>query len=518
MATSFVDEYLVKLGASVDQSGMQNFFNALKAASIATELSAATIAGALFKAQTEIVGGFLAIGGAVVGTIDKVAMADQSYRLLALNMHISKQAARELQVSMDALDASLGQMTWDPELRKRAQQLIGDQRAMAPDGDFDAQMRKIRDIRFEFTRMEVEGQYLAMNVVSTFMQSLGLGPDALLEKLQRFNDWVTHNLPVISATIVKEFMPVWMDVKDVALTTGVALEAVGTAFTNVVGLLSGDHSIEGSTFSLKKFGDALVHIANGFAELAKFVAYLEESVAHLISALSLLFSGKFAAADVELDKGVYAMGKALFSDLKPTTTSTADGAGAAGNTDVHALIDKQAAALGVDPVLLHSLAHVESGEQQFDKNGKVITANANDPRSHAMGVFQLEPATERALGVDASTVEGNVKGGTTLFAHLLHEYRDKSDPEAYAVAAFHEGESAFNKFLAGRGQIRQSALDETRDVLRGKGRTGDVHIEGITIHITAPNARAAGDAVVSRLHNLRIQRNLAEAQDTGASG
>ena len=212
---NILDEYMIKLGAVVDASGMARFQQALREASSVVDATAFGMAKTFFKTQTEIVSGFAAIGVAALGLADKVAIADQEYRLFALHMYMSKDAARSLKVAMDALGQPLENLMWDSELRERTRQLILDQRAMAPTGDYDAQMRKIRDIRFEFTRMEVELQYLGMHVVTDFLHALGVGPDWLLGRLRGFNDWVTHNLPAISHRLVTDFMPVWKDVNEV---------------------------------------------------------------------------------------------------------------------------------------------------------------------------------------------------------------------------------------------------------------------------------------------------------------
>jgi hypothetical protein len=286
---------MVKLGASVDSSGMQRFYQALREASNVSEASAASISGAFFKAQTEIVGGFVAIGTAALGLVDKVAMADQQYRMFAMHMFISKDAARSLKIGMDALGASMGEIRWDPtgELQGRMQQLQEDQRAMAPSGDYDAQMRKIRDVRFEFTRMDVELQLIGMNTVQAFMKALGTGPDELLTKLQTFNHLVTTNVPMIVDKIVKLFMPVWTDLKGVFTATWEAIKATGVAFTDLVGLFSGDRSIEDSTFSLEKFATAVTHIVHGFAIFAEAIANVEELLADFIGGLT----GDQAAGD-----------------------------------------------------------------------------------------------------------------------------------------------------------------------------------------------------------------------------
>ena len=47
-----IDEYMVRLGASVDQSGMQHFAQALREASNASAVSAKSIASAFFMRNT----------------------------------------------------------------------------------------------------------------------------------------------------------------------------------------------------------------------------------------------------------------------------------------------------------------------------------------------------------------------------------------------------------------------------------------------------------------------------------
>lgn len=330
MSTNFIDEYLVRLGASVDQSGMAKFHQALREASMVAEANASSITGSFLKAQAEIVGGFVAIGTAAVGLVDKVAMADQSYRLFALHMYMGKENARGLKVAMDALGASLEDMTWDKELRDRTHQLLLDQQAMAPNGDFDAQMKKVRDIRFEFTRMEVELQYLGMHVVQDFMKALGFGPDELLNKLRRFNDWVTHDLPQISAKMVSMFMPIWHDIEMVGDATWKAFQAASVAFANLIGLLTGDSSIQGTTFDIQKMAGAIDHIVGGFAAFAVAIANVEEMLGHLISALVLLFSGNFKGASDEIGAAFHALGLEAVGGVAGATVGGVVGTAAGG--------------------------------------------------------------------------------------------------------------------------------------------------------------------------------------------
>jgi hypothetical protein len=267
---NFLDEYLVRLGTSVDAAGFARFHNALRESAQIVDANAISMAKSMLKTETELVSGFVAIGGAAVGLADKVAMADQEYRLFGLHMMISTSAARSLKVAMDALGHGLPELSWDPELRKRTSQLIEDQRNMAPTGDYDAQMKKIRDIRFEFTRMEVEVQYLGLHVVQDFMKALGLGPDVLLDKLREFNKWVIENIPQISAMITKYFLPVWKDTLMIMTDVWQVAKDFATVFDDIVGLLSGDDTLKG-VVTFDKFAHSVSTVVHWLALVTDFL-------------------------------------------------------------------------------------------------------------------------------------------------------------------------------------------------------------------------------------------------------
>lgn len=544
MSTSFVDEYLVKLGSTVDQSGMQRFHQALREATAVSTSSASSIAGAFFKAQTEIVGGFTAIGSAAVGLIDKVAMADQSYRLFALHMYMSKDAARSLKVAMDALDQPLENLTWDKELRDRTHQLIMDQRAMTADekpSESDATLQKIRDVRFEFTRMEVELEYLTRRVVLDFMKALGVGPDQLLTKLRGFNDWIIHDLPVISQKITRVLVPVWLDVKDVAEATAVALRAVGLAFTNIVGAMSGDDSIEGEAFNFEKFAKALQHVVHWFAVFAEAVDGVITGVAELAAEMAKLFAhipapildaaiggvvGGIAGGPAGAVAGVFggaAIGLSRNTEHAAPDTFAAVGAkvglpSTGGAREVKGMIDAAATSVGLDPAVAHAVAGAESGERQYDRSGNLLKGqNPDGSFTSATGIFQLTNATARTLGVNSTDTSDNVRGGVALLAAELKKYQGDVPT---AVAAYHEGDAKMSRVLAGKDTLSPGAVAEVADVMRRMGKQGDVQVGSITIHVDRPNAtpHEIKNAVVAGMrdmNNKRVQRNLSEFQDTG---
>lgn len=518
---NILDEYLVKLGTTVDQTGFARFHQALREASGVVDANMANIAKSMFKAQTEIVAGFASIGVAAVGLVDKVAMADQEYRLFALHMYMSKDAARGLKVAMDALGQPLENLWWDKELAARTHQLIMDQRAMAPGGDFEDQMRKVRDIRFEFTRMEVELQYLGMHVVQDFLKALGMGPDDLLTKLRKFNDWVTTHLPEISATIVRDFLPIWRDIKDVMGAALLTAEDFATLFTNIIGLLSGNSNLEGATFNFHKFAGALETVAHWMAVLFEILSKLTGLVLGTIGgSVGGGLIGSIVGGVAGIPAGPVGIAAGILGG-GATGTAIGGGAGAAvgGAFDLYRHF-RPSSVLGASS----SAANASAG----DINAVVaaIIGQESSGNSHAlsskgaMGLMQLMPGTAKDLGVtDPYDPTQNRAAGTAYIKQLLAKYGDLPT----ALAAYNWGPGHMDKFLSGKiGAMPSETTDYVSRVMGRMGSSGDVQVGSVTIHIYKPGATGAdaADQFTSRLRDIqqkRVQRNLAEFQDLSPS-
>ena len=516
-----IDEYMLKLGCVVDQSGMARFQQALHEAGAATDTTAFGMAKSMFKAQTEIVSGFVAIGAAALGLVDKVAMADQEYRLFALHMYMSKDAARSLKVAMDALGQPLENLMWDPELQQRATQLIKDQRAMAPDGDFDAQMRKIRDVRFEFTRMEVELQYMGMHVVQDFMKALGLGPDTLLKKLQVFNAWVIKDMPEISRKIVTYFLPIWHDVVDVLRATGEAIKDAAVLFTNLVGLFSGDSSIEGTALNFDKMAKAVYHVSGGFSEFAMLIAHTEELLLHFVNALTLLADRKFKEAGAELKlagssistkEGMELLGGG-FGFLSAGPWGAMAGAGA-----MHEFGSAMERSTGTGKVSPEYTQAMTAGAAQVAQQASVQLGIPADllwsQMAFETGGFKQFAGQNNLAGIKDPTT-GKFQNFDTL-SEFLSKYTDTLSLSRYAGIKGARTPEEFTNYLA-KGHYFGN--DSASNYLAGVKRydkdytSGNFNAGGVTINITQQPGQSheqLADAVVKRLRaedGKRIQRN-----------
>ena len=502
-----IDEYLLKLGCVVDASGMARFQQALREASSMADHSLTGMATSAMKATTEIVSGFVAIGAAAVGLVDKVALTDQEFRIFSLRMYMAKDSARALKIAMDSLGEPLEVLAWDPELRERTKQLIADQRAMAPDGDFDAQMRKIRDIRFEFTRLEVESKYLGMHVVQDFMKALGLGPDALLKKLQQFNNWVTHNLPEISAKIVKYFMPIWRDMQMIFRDVVKVMADFAALFDNIVGLISGNAAITGAS-NFDKFAQSVATVVHWLALAADFLLKIQGTI------LGILGGGAVGGVIGSIVGGVAGipLGPAGIAAGVISGGAAGSGIGATAGGVSGGIFDllrnlgvgpwsQKASGLANSNVATSGLIDAMIGQESGGNNSAVSPKGAR-------GLMQLMPSTARQLGVDSSDPTQNVAGGTAYINQLLKRY---GGDLAEALGAYNAGPGRMDSFLAGKATLPAETKDYISRVLGRAGQTGDVHIGGITIHIASTNASA--DQIAKRVADetgKRIQRNLQE--------
>ena len=82
----------------------------------------------------------------------------------------------------------------------------------------------------------------------------------------------------------------------------------------------------------------------------------------------------------------------------------------------------------LDPSLVMALVAVES-----NWNSRAVSY------SGALGLGQLKPGTARELGVDPSSVHGNLRG-TTLYLHrLIGVFRSARDPIREALAGYNAG-------------------------------------------------------------------------------
>lgn len=310
MDLEILKSYLVDLGFAVNQPELAKFEGTLQQAASSVTAHTGGIAKDIFKWQGSITALFTGVSAAVIAAADHVAQSDQRYRLMGLRMFMTTESARKLQVGLDTLGASLEEIAWDPELNKRFAQLSADQDKLARGlgSNFSADMRGVRDLRFEFSRLHVALEYLSMRVVSGLFESFGTTVGGVREKLRALVEWVTANLPAIGDAIAKQLLPILQQTGTILKELGEALGETAVLFSNFVGLLSGDRAIEGTVLDFEKLAGAIGHVIGFLGSMLHVLTTAEKMLVHFADAAVLAVSGKFSEAKEELGKAMSELG------------------------------------------------------------------------------------------------------------------------------------------------------------------------------------------------------------------
>jgi hypothetical protein len=277
--TKSLKSYLISLGFAVNNSQLQQFNNAMKSASTSVEDHTNKWIGKFAKAYAAGVGVFAAIGTAAITAADKVAMADQKYRLWGEHMFMDVQHARELKLMTETLGATLGEIMHDPELRDRGRELLGSfgimEKQLKTIG-FERTMVQIRDVRLEIQRLGLEGQYFLMNVVAKVFKALG--GQNLAAKLKTFNDYIVAHIPLWSDMFTTYITPILKDTEAVLGSVWDIFKGLALDFTNLIGLLSGNNALESTTLDFHKFAEAVKQVVHWLALLLETIDWVIQKI------------------------------------------------------------------------------------------------------------------------------------------------------------------------------------------------------------------------------------------------
>ena len=362
--------YLVSLGFDVNKSQFNKFESSLKEAAGLVKKSGLSMASDVIKFQIAVTGAFVATSAAIVGTVAKVAMADQEFRLFGERMMLTTEQARSVKITLDALNQPIENIAFDPELHARYDQLRKDQLLLTAGlgGDFEGTMKQIRDVMFQFTRLEVEFKYFTFAVAKNLFQALGGGD--FIKQLQHLNDWIIQNIPEWSRKFSIYLVPILKDTWRILKDLGVLFLNLGTIFTNFVGIISGDSSLKSATFDFEKFASAVDKVANFVATLLEGLIALENFIARnpgLIGWAALgARGGMFFGPEGALAGGVIgALAGVTYDSFGGGAANAVPGGGGAGGgvtaDQARALARQVGGNLGVDPSIIYAQFAHETG-------------------------------------------------------------------------------------------------------------------------------------------------------------
>jgi hypothetical protein len=196
-----IKEYLVSLGFTIDISAYNKFTRTLN--KVTTEITKHTgeMSKGYVMAGSAIVMTLAAVGASTVKLFSEVAKADLEYQKFAMHMFMSKDAAKDMKIAMDAMGASMEEIAWNPELRKQYNELVRDQQNMRTPADAGKQLKTIRDIEFEFTRLKVSVTKAFEWIAYHLFKHLAGPIKQVKEALKGMNDWLQFNMPAWTSKV-----------------------------------------------------------------------------------------------------------------------------------------------------------------------------------------------------------------------------------------------------------------------------------------------------------------------------
>lgn len=465
-----IKSYLVSLGFSVTEGELRKFKDTLKQVTKDVEHVTGTITKGFVGAGLAIGGALAGIGVGVLDLMNNTAAADLGFQVFARRMYMNTDAAKQMKIATDALGYSLEDIVWGPkELRDRYGVLIEDQRRMNKGlgGNFEDQMKKIRDVRFEFTRMGVELEYFGMKLTTSVMDKLFGGPDSMDKRLDQLNRWFQENIPRLADELATKIVPM--------------LEKLG--------------QLAGKIFTTKNIDWVINIVTKGADNLTKTYDFV---------------TGNTGKGDpTSALGGLWDKSKSFNQNMNALVGGVWSGTD--GGTRDQVIGDLLKAGRGSgDYALLLALAGQETGEK--------FNVDAQNGRTGAFGLGQVMPknwpkgmnpgSEQDQISVMQSIIMGNLKRRKGNLRDALHDY--------YGWGQTPPGEPTFDQYYDQFQEKYQRYKKEFGTTYNPSAYSGKgVDIGGITVNVAHTNATAddIASAVVHRVREeagRRTQDNLAQ--------
>lgn len=207
--TNVIEEYLVSLGAVINNAQFSEFNNTLnKAKSVVTKLSdsamdTTTSLGKMVTGLSAVASAITAVGFATAKTIKSVADADMKYQVLAKDIWTTKENAKSLQLALDTMGAKLEDVAWIPELREQFMRLRTEMQELQTPADANNQLKYIRSIGYEWQSFMLKLKMLKEWVAYYLIKYLAGPIERVRQGLKDINESLKMNMPSWGNKIAK---------------------------------------------------------------------------------------------------------------------------------------------------------------------------------------------------------------------------------------------------------------------------------------------------------------------------
>ena len=199
-------EYLVSLGFNVDRNKLSDALDVVKLGEGKISSLVSKMSTSLGKGTAGIVTMMASSVVAVGKFTTSVAEADMATQNAANSMWMNVDAYRVTQNAVESLGYSMNELSTiarNPELTNRFSELVELGKQTAAPKELDSMLKKVRDVTFEFDKMQVIAKNGIRQIVYYFLKYLGVDLDNMQNKLASVNKFLQENLPKIAAAIAK---------------------------------------------------------------------------------------------------------------------------------------------------------------------------------------------------------------------------------------------------------------------------------------------------------------------------
>lgn len=223
-------EYLVSLGFNVDRNKLSDALDVVKLGEDKISSLVSKMSTSLGKGTAGIVTMIASAVVAVGKFTTAVAEADIATQNAANSMWMNVDAYRVTQNAVESLGYSMNELSTiarNPELTNRFSELVELGKQTAAPKELDSMLKKVRDVTFEFDKMQVIAKNGIRQIVYYFLKYLGVDLDNMQSKLASVNKFLQENLPKIAAAIAKVLYYIYRVGKAIGYVISLGVKLIG---------------------------------------------------------------------------------------------------------------------------------------------------------------------------------------------------------------------------------------------------------------------------------------------------
>ena len=223
-------EYLVSLGFNVDRNKLSDALDVVKLGEGKIYSLVSKMSTSLGKGTAGIVTMIASAVVAVGKFTTSVAEADMATQNAANSMWMNVDAYRVTQNAVESLGYSMNELSTiarNPELTNRFSELVELGKQTAAPKELDSMLKKVRDVTFEFDKMQVIAKNGIRQIVYYFLKYLGVDLDNMQNKLASVNKFLQENLPKIAAAIAKVLYYIYRVGKAIGYVISLGAKLIG---------------------------------------------------------------------------------------------------------------------------------------------------------------------------------------------------------------------------------------------------------------------------------------------------